>query len=201
MPASAASISRSISGEFCADAVERHLDADDVRVGGRLVQERLDGGKRIERMVHEVVLLADPRMQYEQVDFRSLLAKYREPSLRRSITQILTTLVPLFGLVDRSCIFLLDISYGLALLLAIPAAGLLMRVFIIQHDCGHGSYFKSKKVNDFLGMFCSILTMTPYNCWRKLHAVHHATSGDLDRRGHGDINTLTVDGIPAPEPR
>jgi omega-6 fatty acid desaturase (delta-12 desaturase) len=131
-------------------------------------------------------------MQYEQMDFRSLLAKYREPSLPRSIAQILTTLVPLFGL-WALMFFLMDASYGLALLLALPAAGLLMRVFIIQHDCGHGSYFKSKRANDFLGRFCSILTMTPYNCWRKLHAIHHATSGDLDRRGHGDIHTLTVD--------
>ncbi len=66
-------------------------------------------------------------------------------------------------------------------------------MFIIQHDCGHGSFFKAKLANDIVGTFCSILTMTPYNCWRKLHAVHHATSGDLNRRGHGDINTLTVD--------
>ena len=87
----------------------------------------------------------------------------------------------------------MDYSYALALLLIIPAAGLLMRVFIIQHDCGHGSYFRSKHVNDFLGTFCGVLTLTPYNSWRKLHAIHHATSGDLDRRGHGDINTLTVE--------
>src|SRR5436853_5666674 len=104
-------------------------------------------------------------MQYEQMDFRSLLSKYREPSLWRSITQIVSTLVPLFGL-WAVMFFLIDASYALTLLLAVPAAGLLMRVFIIQHDCGHGSYFKSKKINDLLGHFCSILTMTPYNCWR-----------------------------------
>ena len=127
-------------------------------------------------------------MQYEQMDFRSLLTKYRKPSLGRSCRQILTTLIPLFGL-WALMFFLLDVSYALALLVTLPAAGLLMRVFIIQHDCGHGSYFESKRMNDFLGRFCSILTITPYHCWRKLHSVHHATSGDLDRRGHGDITT------------
>jgi omega-6 fatty acid desaturase (delta-12 desaturase) len=131
-------------------------------------------------------------MQYQPTDFRTILAKYREPSCGRSLTQILTTLALLFGL-WTAMYFLTDVSYWLALMPMIPAAGLLMRVFIIQHDCGHGSYFKSKKVNDALGLFCSVLTMTPYVCWRKLHSVHHATSGDLDRRGHGDINTLTVE--------
>jgi acyl-lipid omega-6 desaturase (Delta-12 desaturase) len=131
-------------------------------------------------------------MQNLETDYKSVLAQYREPSLIRSILQILTTLIPLFGL--WSCMyFLLDVSYPLVLVLALPAAFFLMRVFILQHDCGHGSFFKSKIPNDILGMFCSILTMTPYNCWRKLHAVHHATSGDLDRRGHGDINTLTIE--------
>jgi acyl-lipid omega-6 desaturase (Delta-12 desaturase) len=131
-------------------------------------------------------------MQYDNTEYKSLLAQYREPSHIRSVGQILTTMVPLFGL-WTGMYFLMDYSYALALLLIIPAAGLLMRVFIIQHDCGHGSYFRSKHVNDFLGTFCGVLTLTPYNSWRKLHAIHHATSGDLDRRGHGDINTLTVE--------
>ena len=131
-------------------------------------------------------------MQTEQIDFRSILARYREPNLRRSLTQLFCTLVPLFG-VWTLMYFALDVSYWLVLLLAVPAAGLLIRVFILQHDCGHGSYFKSKTLNDVVGYFCSVLTMTPYLGWRKLHAVHHATSGDLDRRGFGDINTLTVE--------
>src|SRR5262245_18004571 len=117
---------------------------------------------------------------YVPADFRSQLAQYRRPSTIRSLIQVLSTLVPLFGL-WALMFYLMDVSYALALVAAVPAAGLLMRTFIIQHDCGHGSYFKSKWANDCLGMFCSILTMTPYNCWRKLHAVHHATSGDLDR--------------------
>src|SRR5690349_20625433 len=88
---------------------------------------------------------------------------------------------------------MLDVSYWLVLALSIPTAGLMMRVFVLQHDCGHGSYFKSKLACDVVGMICSVITMTPYNCCRKLHAMHHATSGDLDRRGHGDFDTLTVE--------
>src|SRR5438445_192925 len=112
-------------------------------------------------------------MQYEKMDFRSQLAQYREPSHIRSLIQLAVTLVPLVGL-WALMYSLIDMAYPVALLAAIPAAGLLMRMFIIQHDCGHGSLIKSKLANDALGLFCSVLTMTPYNCWRKLHAVHHA---------------------------
>ena len=80
----------------------------------------------------------------------------------------------------------------MTLLLAIPAAGLLVRLFIFQHDCGHGSFFKTRTANDFLGRFISIFTLTPYGYWRRSHALHHATSGNLDRRGLGDVPTFTV---------
>ncbi len=126
------------------------------------------------------------------MDHQSVLARYREPSLRKTIQQLLTTLVPLFALWTLMW-FALDYSVWLVLLLAVPAAGFLMRVFIIHHDCGHGSLFKSKEANDLVGIFLSILIMTPYYSWRKLHSRHHATSGDLDRRGDGDIETLTVE--------
>ena len=76
--------------------------------------------------------------------------------------------------------------------LAFPTAGFLVRLFILQHDCGHGSFFKSKAANDALGRALSVLTLTPYDRWRKNHAIHHATSGDLDRRGCGDVHMLTV---------
>jgi acyl-lipid omega-6 desaturase (Delta-12 desaturase) len=88
--------------------------------------------------------------------------------------------------------FTLRYSYCLTLLLAIPAAGFLVRLFILQHDCGHGSFFSSKRINDLVGCALSVLTLTPYFRWRKTHAVHHATSGDLDRRGSGDVHMLTV---------
>jgi omega-6 fatty acid desaturase (delta-12 desaturase) len=77
--------------------------------------------------------------------------------------------------------------------LAFPAAGFLMRVFIIQHDCGHGSFFKSRRVNNMVGMACSLFTLTAYKYWRKSHAVHHAHHADLEERGIGDVWTMTVD--------
>jgi acyl-lipid omega-6 desaturase (Delta-12 desaturase) len=86
----------------------------------------------------------------------------------------------------------LRISYWITLALAVPAAGFLVRIFIIFHDCGHGSFFRSARANRFWGVVTGILTYTPYQQWRHDHAVHHATSGDLDRRGTGDIWTLTV---------
>jgi omega-6 fatty acid desaturase (delta-12 desaturase) len=86
----------------------------------------------------------------------------------------------------------LNYSYWLTLALAIPTAGFLARIFIIQHDCGHGSFFKSRKANDYLGSFCGVLTFTPYYYWRKSHAIHHATASNLAERGIGDIYTMTV---------
>jgi omega-6 fatty acid desaturase (delta-12 desaturase) len=82
--------------------------------------------------------------------------------------------------------------YWLSLLLAIPAAGLLVRLFIIQHDCGHGSFFRSRSANDTLGRLLSVLTFTPYGHWSQGHAAHHASTGNLDRRGRGDVETWTV---------
>ncbi len=82
--------------------------------------------------------------------------------------------------------------WELTLFLAVPAAGFLVRLFMIQHDCGHGSFFRYRLANDWVGRFLGVLTLTPYDDWRRAHAMHHANSGHLDRRGIGDINTLTV---------
>lgn len=82
--------------------------------------------------------------------------------------------------------------YWLTLLLSVPAAGLLVRLFIIQHDCGHGSFFKSRSANDMVGRALSVLTLTPYGSWSQGHAAHHASTGNLDRRGRGDVDTWTV---------
>jgi omega-6 fatty acid desaturase (delta-12 desaturase) len=120
-----------------------------------------------------------------------LVAKYQRPSLRRSVFQLVNSAVPyalLWFLMYRS----LAVSYWLTLLLAIPAGGFLMRLFIIHHDCGHGSFFKSQKANDIVGFITGVLTLTPYHHWRWEHAVHHAGSGDLDRRDLGAVWTLTV---------
>jgi len=87
----------------------------------------------------------------------------------------------------------LGISYSLTLLLAVPTTGFLVRLFLIQHDCGHGSFFRRRLVNDWVGRALGVLTLTPYDYWKRNHAIHHATSGNLDRRGVGDIDTLTVE--------
>lgn len=83
-------------------------------------------------------------------------------------------------------------AYWLTLLLSVPAAAFLVRLFVIQHDCGHGSFFRSSFANNLAGRILGVITLTPYDYWRRAHALHHATSGNLDRRGIGDINTLTV---------
>ena len=127
-------------------------------------------------------------------DLRALtrsLARYREPNNGRSIFEILVTIVP-FVLLWLSMWLLFHLGYGLYLLAAIPAAGFLVRLFMIQHDCGHGSFFRHRLANDWVGRVIGVLTLTPYDFWRQAHGIHHATSGNLDRRGIGDVDTLTV---------
>ncbi len=111
--------------------------------------------------------------------------------LRNSIWQIINSFVPYLCLCGLMY-WTLDISYWLTLPLAVVAAGFMIRIFIIFHDCGHGSFFRSQRANHFLGFVAGVLTFTPYLQWRYKHALHHATSSDLDRRGIGDIWTLTV---------
>src|SRR5579872_7398537 len=120
------------------------------------------------------------------------LARYREPHHGRSIVEILITIVPLV-LLWLAMWFALHFGYGLYLLLAVPAAAFLVRLFMIQHDCGHGAFFRSRRANDWVGRGIGVLTLTPYDFWRQTHAIHHASSGNLDRRGLGDIDTLTVE--------
>jgi acyl-lipid omega-6 desaturase (Delta-12 desaturase) len=119
------------------------------------------------------------------------LAYYRSPDLGRSVVELLVTIVP-FVLLWLLMWLALQIGYGLYLVLAVPTAGFLVRLFMIQHDCGHGAFFRSRQANDWVGRALGVLTLTPYDFWRRTHAVHHATSGNLDRRGMGDIDTLTV---------
>lgn len=126
-------------------------------------------------------------------------AKYKGADTRRAIIQIVTTTVP-FVLLLAAMLATVEKAYWITLLLAIPASGLLVRFFIIQHDCGHGSFLPSRTANDFVGRTISVLTMTPYGLWRRVHAKHHATSGNLDRRGYGDINTLTLEEYRAASP-
>ena len=122
----------------------------------------------------------------------NILAHYREPSHCRSVVEIAITLGPLAALWTLAWTAYCFAFWWLSLLLAVPAAGFLVRLFMIQHDCGHGAFFRHRLANDWVGRTIGVLTLTPYDFWRRTHAVHHASSGNLDRRGLGDVNTLTV---------
>ena len=119
------------------------------------------------------------------------LMRYREPNQGRALFELAVTLASLVTLWVLMWLSL-DVGYWLTLLLAIPAAGFLVRLFLIQHDCGHGAFFRGRAVNDWVGRVLGVLTLTPYDYWKRNHAMHHATSSNLDRRGIGDIDTLTV---------
>ncbi len=124
-------------------------------------------------------------------DFARRLKGLARPSTGRSLFELGVTAVPLVGIWAAMALSL-DYGYWIALALSLPAAGLLVRLFMIQHDCGHHAFFKSRRANDLLGAAIGILTLTPHGYWRHAHAIHHATSGDLGRRGIGDVVLLTV---------
>lgn len=123
--------------------------------------------------------------------WKRTVAAYRKPVLRSSVWQLANSLVPYLAL-WALMIWTLSVSYWITLPLALCAAGFLVRIFIIFHDCGHGSFFRSRRANRVIEFVTGVLTFTPYGQWRYEHALHHATSGDLDRRGAGEIWTLTV---------
>jgi acyl-lipid omega-6 desaturase (Delta-12 desaturase) len=119
------------------------------------------------------------------------LAAYAQPRLGRSLLDVATSVVPYLGL--TALMFLMIGGFGfLTVLLAVPAAGFLVRTFVVFHDCAHGSLLPSKRANRYLGRFLGLFVLSPFARWRHDHAVHHGSSGDLDRRGVGDIVTLTV---------
>lgn len=128
----------------------------------------------------------------EKLNWNAVVARYASADTRRSIWQMVNTLVPyvvLFYLSMRS----MEISLWLTIPLTILTAGFMVRTFIIFHDCGHGSFFKSRAANKWVGRITGLLTFTPYYRWTHDHAIHHATAGDLDRRGTGDVYTMTVE--------
>jgi len=124
-------------------------------------------------------------------DWKQAIAEHRRPLLRSSVWQIANSLIPYLAL-WALMIWTLEFSYLATLAIAVVAAGFLVRLFIIFHDCGHGSFFRSRRANRLVEFVTGVLTFTPYAQWRHTHALHHATSGNLDRRGPGDIWTLTV---------
>src|SRR5688572_3999701 len=124
--------------------------------------------------------------------WQTATAPYRVSSTSSAVLQLCTTLLPLGALMGLMYA-MLDVSYWVTLALAVPTAGFFVRTFIIMHDCGHGSFVPSRRANEVIGFLTGAITLTPFAQWRRDHALHHASSGDLDRRGHGDVLTLTVD--------
>ena len=124
-------------------------------------------------------------------DLLKALARYREPHHMRSVLELILTCV-LFVVFWVAAWWALSISYWLTLAICVPAGAFLVRLFVIKHDCGHGAFFRRRIFNDWVGRVLGVMTLTPYDVWRRDHAIHHATSGNLDKRGTGDINTLTV---------
>lgn len=126
-------------------------------------------------------------------ELRALCAAYAKPHFGRALWQLLNTLPLFFALWATMAYGVVHHwNYLLILLLALPTAGLYVRMFIVQHDCGHGSFFKSEQANQIVGGVLGLITLFPYGYWRKTHNIHHGSSGNLDRRGVGDMETLTV---------
>ena len=136
-------------------------------------------------MTSAAVALDSPR------SWRGPLDSYAEPRLSRSLVDLGTSVVP-YLVILTAMFFALRVSVLLMLVLVLPASGFLIRAFIVFHDCTHGSFLRSRRGNNMLGMAIGLLVWMPFRCWQHEHAIHHATSGDLDRRGIGDIKTLTV---------
>lgn len=124
-------------------------------------------------------------------NWATALAAYTQPSRGRALFDLATSVVPYLALM-AGMYLALDVSYWLVLALSVPASGFLLRTFIVFHDCAHGSFWPSRRVNNAIGVCCALLVMQPYRRWRHHHAVHHGSAGDLDRRGTGDVHTLTA---------
>jgi omega-6 fatty acid desaturase (delta-12 desaturase) len=120
-----------------------------------------------------------------------ILSAYRKPHLGRSTFELAVTFLS-FALLWAAAWASIHFGYWLGLVLVLPAAGFLLRLFMLQHDCGHGSFFGRRRLDDWTGRVIGVLTLTPYDYWRRAHAEHHASAGNLDERGVGDITTLTV---------
>lgn len=128
----------------------------------------------------------------KQANLKKTIAPYEKTDLKSSVRQLINTLVPLV-LLWYAAYYSLSISYWLTLALGIVTSGFVIRTFIIFHDCTHGSFFKSKLANDIVGTITGVIALVPYKQWKNSHAIHHATSSNLDKRGTGDMWVLTVD--------
>ena len=145
-------------------------------------------------LYHQATLLPGDeatRAPHDPRRWSRALAPYREPSLARSLAELRVTAVPFAALWSLMWLSL-GHGYGLTLLLAVPTAGFLVRLFMIQHDCGHGSFFRRRRANDWLGRAIGVLTLTAYGHWRHRPRRPPRHGGNLDQRGIGDVDTLTV---------
>lgn len=124
-------------------------------------------------------------------DWVSVLAQYREPNLWRSLFELGISFGPFLALWALAW-WSMSVSYWLTFGFAVLASGFLLRLFIIQHDCGHGAFFSNRAFSDWVGRILGVMTLTPYDVWRRSHSIHHSASGDLERRGMGDVHTLTL---------
>ncbi|RLD97027.1 MAG: fatty acid desaturase, partial [Bacteroidetes bacterium] len=124
--------------------------------------------------------------------WRKIVNEYQNPNIRKSVWQLVNTLVP-YLILWILMVYLIDISYWLVIPLAVIAGGLVVRLFIFFHDCGHWSFFRSAKANHWVGSIMGVFVFTPYFQWRQSHAIHHATAANLDKRGVGDVWTMTVE--------
>ncbi|ODT59852.1 MULTISPECIES: fatty acid desaturase [Paracoccus] len=137
-------------------------------------------------------MLDQPLSPRSAREWLTTLARYRDPSTPRSLFELAVTLLPLMA-VWALAWAALSVSAWLALILAAANGLFLVRIFIIQHDCGHGSFLKNRRAQDWVGRSLGVLTLTPYAVWKRTHAIHHAYHGNLDQRGIGDVMTLTID--------
>lgn len=124
-------------------------------------------------------------------DWVQILAQYREPNHLRSTFELAVSVTP-FLVLWALAWWALSVSYWLAFGISVLNAAFLLRLFVIQHDCGHGSFFRNRHVSDWIGRVLGVLTLTPYDVWRRTHSIHHSSSGNLDKRGIGDVHTMTV---------
>ena len=152
---------------------------------------RVDRGRKMGEAATATLATPGASPGPERPFWREALAPYARPHLGRSLLDIATSVVPYLAL-SVVMYLALDVSYLLTLAVAVPAAGFLLRTYIVFHDCAHGSFLASKRANAWLGVALGLLVYSAFQRWRHNHAVHHATSGDLERRGVGDVPTLTV---------
>lgn len=145
-------------------------------------------------VIFKGVFFKESKVEDEQsmAYWNKLLVSYKNPTLHESLFQLFSTLGLFFGLCYLMYLTV-DLNYFITLALSLFAGLFVVKIFIIQHDCGHGAFFKDKKYNNFLGPLLTVFTMTPYGQWAKEHNKHHATSGNLSHRGIGDVLTLTVE--------